>query len=158
MVKLEEVEDQELDQAQPGPVDDSAYDSADFTDTDSELSDDDTFSTLPQESISERISALRDILPPRHRRTLTTALSRTSSAVKQTSWFAGKGLWVLSTGALMLMVPFAIALFDEQQIVEQEKEIKAQEQAREGIMGRSEGAAAGAGAGAVGGGEGGKGL
>ena len=33
MVQLEEVEDQELDQAQPGPIPDSAYDSADFTDT-----------------------------------------------------------------------------------------------------------------------------
>jgi hypothetical protein len=33
MVQLEEVEDQELDQAQPGPIDDTAYDSADFTDT-----------------------------------------------------------------------------------------------------------------------------
>ena len=33
MVKLEEVEDQELDQVQPGPIDDTAYDSADFTDT-----------------------------------------------------------------------------------------------------------------------------
>jgi len=33
MVQLEEVEDQELDQAQPGPIQDSAYDSADFEDT-----------------------------------------------------------------------------------------------------------------------------
>ena len=33
MVQLEEVEDQELDQAQPGPIDDTGYDSADFTDT-----------------------------------------------------------------------------------------------------------------------------
>ncbi len=38
---------------------------------------------------------------------------------------------MLSTGALMLMVPFAIALVDEQQIVEQEKEMKAREGAGE---------------------------
>jgi import receptor subunit TOM22 len=38
---------------------------------------------------------------------------------------------VLSTGFLMLSVPFAIALVEEQQIVEQEKEMKAQESARE---------------------------
>ena len=37
MVQLEEVEDQELDQAQPGPIPDSAYDSADFTDTGKKL-------------------------------------------------------------------------------------------------------------------------
>ena len=34
---------------------------------------------------------------------------------------------MLSTGALMLMVPFAIAVVEEQQIIEQEKEIKARE-------------------------------
>lgn len=33
MVQLEEVEDPELDQAQPGPIDDDSYDSADFVDT-----------------------------------------------------------------------------------------------------------------------------
>ena len=33
MVKLEEVEDQDLVQAQPGPIKDEDYDSADFVDT-----------------------------------------------------------------------------------------------------------------------------
>ncbi len=33
MVHLEEVEDRELSQAQPGPVNDEDYDSADFVDT-----------------------------------------------------------------------------------------------------------------------------
>ena len=33
----------------------------------------------------------------------------------------------------MLMVPFAIAFVEEQQIVEQEKELKAQEGLREGL-------------------------
>lgn len=33
MVQLEEVEDQELSQAQPGPMKDEDYDSADFLDT-----------------------------------------------------------------------------------------------------------------------------
>ena len=33
MVQLEEVEDPELTQAQPGPVQDEDYDSADFVDT-----------------------------------------------------------------------------------------------------------------------------
>ena len=33
MVQLEEVEDQDLHQAQPGPMKDEDYDSADFVDT-----------------------------------------------------------------------------------------------------------------------------
>ncbi|KAK3166776.1 hypothetical protein OEA41_009901 [Lepraria neglecta] len=131
MVQLEEVEDQELDQVQPGPIDDTAYDSADFTDTESELSDDDQISAAPQESISDRILALKDILPPRTRRYLSSTLQSTSGLIQKGAWFGGKGLWTLSTGALMLMVPFAIALVEEQQIVEQEKEIKAREGAGE---------------------------
>jgi len=51
---------------------------------------------------------------------------------------------VLSTGFLMLSVPFAIALVEEQQIVEQEKEMKAQESARE-VLTPGVGAAAGVG-------------
>ncbi|MCJ1460851.1 mitochondrial import receptor protein [Mycoblastus sanguinarius] len=127
MVQLEEVEDPELDQAQPGPIPDSAYDSADFTDTESELSDDDTLTVSPSESLSDRIYALKDILPPRYRRAVTSTLSTSTSALKTGAWWGGKGLWVLSTGALMLMVPFAIAVVEEQQIIEQEKEIKARE-------------------------------
>ncbi|KAL2048306.1 hypothetical protein N7G274_000217 [Stereocaulon virgatum] len=131
MVQLEEVEDQELDQAQPGPIDETAYDSADFTDTESELSDDDEIFTAPQESIADRIYALKDILPPRTRRYLTSTLSSTSAVLKKGAWYGGKGLWTLSTGALMLMVPFAIALVEEQAFVEQEKEMKAREGAGE---------------------------
>ncbi|KAK0508028.1 hypothetical protein JMJ35_009917 [Cladonia borealis] len=131
MVQLEEVEDQELDQAQPGPIDDTGYDSADFTDTESELSDDDEPLTTPQESLTDRILALRDILPPRTRRFLTQSFSTTSSALKTSALFSGKAMYVLATGGLMLVVPFAIALVEEQQFVEQEKEMRAREGAGE---------------------------
>ncbi|KAL9130452.1 MAG: hypothetical protein Q9217_001375 [Psora testacea] len=151
MVKLEEVDDEELDQAQPGPIGDSE-DDADYVDTDSSLSDDeeeDDF-TAPHESITDRILALRDILPPSTRRTLSTTFSRTSSLAKTTALYGGKSLWVLSTSALMLMVPFAIAFVEEQQIVEQERELKAQEGLREGltpdVAGAEQGRAAGVGA------------
>ncbi|KAF6223165.1 hypothetical protein HO173_013265 [Letharia columbiana] len=53
MVQLEEVEDAELDQAQPGPVGDD-YDSDDFVDTDSELSDDEIISSGPPRRINHR--------------------------------------------------------------------------------------------------------
>lgn len=40
---------------------------------------------------------------------------------------------MLSTSALLLMVPFAFAFSEEQAIMEQEKEMKAQEGLREGL-------------------------
>ncbi|KAF6222321.1 hypothetical protein HO133_001407 [Letharia lupina] len=134
MVQLEEVEDAELDQAQPGPVGDD-YDSDDFVDTDSELSDDEIISSgPPAESITDRLLALRDILPPRYRRALSSTLSSTLSATKTGAWWGGKGLWVLTTGAVMLSVPFAVCMVEEQQIMEQEREMKAQEGAREVLV------------------------
>ena len=76
MVQLEEVEDQELDAAQPGPILDSAYDSADFTDTGLSLSLPpclrSTFSTL--QSLSQIVS-----ITPTNTPTLDSELSDTDS-------------------------------------------------------------------------------
>ncbi|CAF9934072.1 MAG: mitochondrial import receptor protein [Alectoria fallacina] len=151
MVQLEEVEDAELDRAQPGPVGDD-YDSDDFVDTDSELSDDDVVSSgPPAESIADRLLALRDILPPRYRRALSSTISSTLSVTKTGAWWGGQGLWVLTTGAIMLSVPFAVCVVEEQQIVEQEREVKAQEGAREVLV---PGVSGGGGEGGGGGGSG----
>ena len=38
--------------------------------------------------------------------------------------FGGKTLWVVSTSALLLGVPWALAFAEEQQMVEMEKEMK----------------------------------
>ena len=79
------------------------------------------------------IFALKDILPPSTRRSISNSFSRTSSAAKAAASFGGKGIWVFSTSALLLMVPFALAFVEEQSIIEQEKEMKAQEGLREGL-------------------------
>lgn len=53
---------------------------------------------------------------------------------------------MLTTGAVMLSVPFAVCMVEEQQIVEQEREMKAQEGAREALVpGMGTGAGTGAG-------------
>jgi import receptor subunit TOM22 len=41
--------------------------------------------------------------------------------------FSGKTLWVVSTSALLLGVPWALAFAEEQQMVEMEKEMKMRE-------------------------------
>ncbi len=41
---------------------------------------------------------------------------------------------MLTTGAIMLAVPFAVCAVEEQQMMEQEREIKAQEGAREALV------------------------
>jgi len=43
----------------------------------------------------------------------------------------GKTLWVVSTSALLLGVPWALAYAEEQQMVEMEREMKMQQSANE---------------------------
>ncbi|MCJ1304055.1 mitochondrial import receptor protein [Hypocenomyce scalaris] len=122
MVQLEEVEDDELDQAQPGP---SKEDDDDFTDTDSSISSSDdlpTLSSADDESLTDRLLALRDMLPPSTRRRIASTASAVTGYVKSGLLYGGKTLWVVSTGALLLGVPFAFAFAEEQQVVEMEKE------------------------------------
>ncbi|MCJ1444704.1 MAG: mitochondrial import receptor protein [Stictis urceolatum] len=128
MVRLEEVEDEEF--VQQGEKD-LFEDDDDFTDTDSELSDDDDALLAVSESITDRISALKDIIPPATRRRVHNAFETVSSYGKTGLWFSGKAAWVISTSALLWSIPFALALVEEQQIQEMEKEQKMREMGNE---------------------------
>ncbi|KAL8904112.1 MAG: hypothetical protein Q9171_007167 [Xanthocarpia ochracea] len=131
MVQLEEVEDQDLVREQPGPYEEE--EDEDYTDTDSSLSDDDDFpsSLAPSETALDRIYALKDIIPPSTRRSIASTSSNFFSALKSTALFSGKSLYVISTGGLMVLVPFMMATIEEQQIVEMEREQKAREMGSE---------------------------
>ncbi|KAK3069464.1 mitochondrial import receptor subunit Tom22 [Teratosphaeriaceae sp. CCFEE 6253] len=127
MVKLEEVPDEELNAAQPGPTkdDEDEWD----TDEESEVSDvedDDTF----DETLLDRISALKDIVPPTYRKSLSSAASTGYSWGTRAASFSGSALWVLSTTALLLGVPWALAFSEEQQVQEMEREMRMQQNAQ----------------------------
>ena len=70
----------------------------------------------------ERIAALRDIIPPQSRHRIASSLSSLTSFTKSTVAFGGKALWILSTSAFLLGVPWALALAEEQQYVQMERE------------------------------------
>ncbi|KAI4252714.1 MAG: hypothetical protein L6R42_007860, partial [Xanthoria sp. 1 TBL-2021] len=129
MVQLEEVEDQDLVREQPGPYQEEEDD--DYTDTDSSLSDDDLPSLAPSETALDRIYALKDMIPPSTRRSIAATSSNVFSALKSFSLFSGKSLYVVSTGGLMVLVPYMMAMIEEQQIVEMEREQKAREMGSE---------------------------
>jgi len=128
MVKLQEVTDEDFAQPQDGPVggeDDWDTDSeSDISETSSQASED-----LVSESIYERFIALQDILPPTQRRFLSNTVSTTTSWVKTGLTFSSKALWVVSTSALLLGVPWALAYAEEQQMIEMEREMKMQQSA-----------------------------
>ncbi|KAH7380475.1 mitochondrial outer membrane translocase complex, subunit Tom22 [Phaeosphaeria sp. MPI-PUGE-AT-0046c] len=115
MVKLEEVMDEEFVREQEGPHDEDDWD------TDSESDTSSIGSSPSDETLYERILALQDIIPASTRRSISTKVSTTSSWIKSGLFMGGKTLWVVSTSALLLGVPWALAYSEEQMIVEQER-------------------------------------
>ena len=124
MARLQEVEDEHFQEEQLGP---KQGDDGDFVDTDSEISSDDdsddddhTF----EESVYERLVALKDMVSPKHRSRLSHAFDKTYRFVSSGLAFGGKTMWILSASAIMICVPYALAIGEEQQMVEMEKEMK----------------------------------
>ncbi|KAI1268380.1 mitochondrial outer membrane translocase complex, subunit Tom22 [Xylariaceae sp. FL1019] len=122
MVQLQEIVDEHFQEGQPGPEEDDA----DFTDTDSEISEESDYDPV-DETLFERISALRDIIPLQTRVTISNAATSTTNAVKSALSLSGKTLWVISSSALLIGIPYALAWNDEQQVMEMEKEMKMRE-------------------------------
>ena len=147
MVKLEEVMDEEFVREQEGPHDEDEWDTDSGTPTpslpaiflisqplgastihnshanhttESDLESESSFAA-PDETLYERITALKDMIPASTRRSLSSKYESVSSWTKSGLLFGGKTLWVVSTSALLLGVPWALAYSEEQMIVEQER-------------------------------------
>jgi import receptor subunit TOM22 len=137
MVKLEEVMDEEFVREQEGPHDEDEWDTDSGTSpstpiyinppsnriantpAESDLESESSF--IADETLYERITALKDIVPASTRRSLSSKYEAITSWTKSGLLFGGKTLWVVSTSALLLGVPWALAYSEEQMIVEQER-------------------------------------
>ncbi|OKL55890.1 hypothetical protein UA08_08940 [Talaromyces atroroseus] len=126
MVKLTEVEDEHFTTEKPVPSKDSLLvsdneDDDDYTDTESEISVDSAYDG-ESETLYQRIVALKDMIPPQSRRRIVGTVSSLTSFTKSTFSFSGKALWVISTSAFLLGVPWALAFAEEEQYVQMERE------------------------------------
>ncbi|KAK2868126.1 hypothetical protein FQN49_003132 [Arthroderma sp. PD_2] len=126
MVKLTEVEDEHFKEKPTSSKTEalllSEDEDEDYTDTESEISTDSFDNTLDNETLYERICALQDIIPAQSRHKISSAVSSFTSFAKSTVAFGGSALWVVSTSAFLLGVPWALALAEEQQYVQMERE------------------------------------
>ncbi|SOV06444.1 related to TOM22 - mitochondrial outer membrane import receptor complex subunit [Ustilago sp. UG-2017a] len=146
MVRLEEVPDEEILRQQQksdaaaaaAAADDDDWEEEQDSDAESDFSDQSDVSerglALKQETLWERISALRDIIPPSTRRSIASTFNTTTSYAFTGSLLAGKLVWVVTTSALLVGLPFALAVEDESRIAAQEKEIMAQQQGAQHMM------------------------
>jgi import receptor subunit TOM22 len=98
---------------------------------DSEISSDDDDALPMEESLTDRLLALRDMIPPTTRSYISSTVSTATSYIKSGLGMGGKALFVLSTSALLLGVPWALAFAEEQQVVEMEKEMRMREMGSE---------------------------
>ncbi|KAJ3327456.1 mitochondrial import receptor protein [Gonapodya sp. JEL0774] len=89
-------------------------DDADY-ETDSDIDDD-----LKNETISDRLFALLDIIPPTTRSTISHLAYTTSSYSWWTASIAGKVAWVVATSAAMLLLPVILEVEKEQAALAQQ--------------------------------------
>ena len=101
-----------------------------LTTTDSEVSDVGDDDAL-DETLYDRITALKDIVPPVYRKQLSNVTSTGYNWASRALSLGGKTLWVVSTSALLLGVPWALAFGEEQQVQEMEREMQMQRNANE---------------------------
>ncbi|KAK7737024.1 hypothetical protein SLS53_006780 [Cytospora paraplurivora] len=92
----------------------------------SEISNDSDYDPT-QESFAERISALRDIVPPTTRSWFWNKWLTTTRVVKGVVFFAGRSVWSISVSALLIGVPFALCWAEEQQVIAMEQEVRMRE-------------------------------
>ncbi|EKJ79681.1 hypothetical protein NXS19_007424 [Fusarium pseudograminearum] len=119
MVTLTEVEDEHFQHSQAGP--EVEEDDEDYSDTDSEISNESDYDPS-DETLAERLYALRDIVPPTTRSWISGKASTVSNAAWSVLSFSGKGAWVITTSALFFGVPFALSFAEDQQLTAMEQE------------------------------------
>ncbi|KAF9171021.1 mitochondrial import receptor protein [Mortierella sp. AD011] len=111
MVKLEEVSLDHVEEEE-------------YTDTDSSSvysSDEDEDDVDNIESIMDRILALQDVIPAKTRKSISDKCSSIYGWGKYGVKFLGNSAWVLTTSALLLVLPLMIELEHEQGLIEYEK-------------------------------------
>ncbi|PKI84540.1 mitochondrial import receptor subunit Tom22 [Malassezia vespertilionis] len=139
MVRIEEVQDEAVKQRQNGstaPFDDDKDWEATDGESDDDVSDDEVTErgvVLRDETLWDRIYALKDIISPSTRAFLGKTWHSTVAYSTMGGWVAGKLIWVGVTSALLVGLPFALAVEDEGRVFAQEKELMGQQSGQPAI-------------------------
>ncbi|CAE6436594.1 unnamed protein product [Rhizoctonia solani] len=131
MVRVEEIRDKDLRSSSPYGSSEYSSSSDSVASTSSSLSN---ASSPEKETLGERLAALVDIVPPTTRQSIGSKVSSAASIAKRVGKIGGNIIWVITTSALLVGLPLALALEDEAKIVQQEKEMLAQQQGAQGML------------------------
>ncbi|KAI5965113.1 TOM22 [Candida theae] len=140
MVKLTQVEDEFQTNYSDGNTTVEKVEVDTFADSDSEFEDDeeDDDFDIENETIYERVAALKDIISPQHRDQIYNLSATVSSYVQSGLNNGGKLLWTLTSSSLLLGVPLALAILSETQLQEMESNMGLQQSAQDVLAPGSE--------------------
>lgn len=88
---------------------------------DEDWADDDDSDFDLNETFTERIAALKDVIPPSYRAKVRESADGAYATVFSAAQLGGKGIWALTSSVLLLGVPLLLSVLSEQQLVEMEK-------------------------------------
>ena len=121
MVKITDVKDEDEWSDSSSVVDD--HDSIAQEDDDDLVSESELELYDPsQETLKERLYALKDMVPPETRKSIADSVSTATRWSKWTISKAGSAAWIVTTSALVVGLPLMLSIEGEAAIVQQEKE------------------------------------
>ncbi|GEQ72161.1 hypothetical protein JCM33374_g5847 [Metschnikowia sp. JCM 33374] len=138
MVKLTQVDDETATKFETTAPAAGAQTYSD-SESDSESDYEDDFD-IENETLYDRIVALKDVVPPTQRTQIVNAVESAKSIASSAFSKGGSLLWGVTSSILLLGVPLSLAILSETQLQEMEKELTLQKSAQEVLAPGSEGA------------------
>ncbi|KAI9164620.1 mitochondrial import receptor subunit Tom22 [Blastocladiella emersonii ATCC 22665] len=118
--------------------DDGHASDADYVSTDYE-SDAESEYSVTDESLLDRVAALRDIVPPELRYAVADKAAALAGFGKATAFFLGRAAWVLSTTAIVMVAPLVFEMEKDNHMELLEREQMMREQSSKQLMGGAPG-------------------
>ncbi|TIC06744.1 hypothetical protein E3Q08_01374 [Wallemia mellicola] len=87
------------------------------------------------ESLADRISALKDIIPLETRNSIKEKFTNSVAFTRKSSKVLGNLIWIVTTSSLLVGLPLALAIEDESRISMEEKSLLAQQSGQQEMLG-----------------------
>ncbi|CAH7688413.1 mitochondrial outer membrane translocase complex, subunit Tom22 [Phakopsora pachyrhizi] len=107
----------------------------DEEDSDDEYEKNLLFSDIENETIADRIYALRDIISPATRSNISDRFSSLCRSTSSTAKTLGNVAWVITTSMIMIGLPLALSIEGESMLVAHEKEVERQQNGQQNLIG-----------------------
>ena len=85
------------------------------------------------ETLGDRLYALRDMVSPATRQKIAATWNTTTSWTFWGGKLAGNAVWVVTTSALLVVLPLALSIENESMLIQQEGELLAQQQGQQQV-------------------------